>query len=139
MANVIDYPCPSCGAGPRKRCRDGMGRVKVSCFDRVQAQSDDFREEVRSAISESQFQREVMQLLRAAGWKVYHANKPKRDERGFPDIVAAKDGTVIFAELKTETGRLRAEQKEWRDEIRGAYFVWRPSDMEDIKKTIGVW
>lgn len=139
MKTVIDYACPSCRAGPGKRCRDIAGNVKTSCFDRFQLRESRFIEEMALEMKESEFQREVMNLLRIAGWKVYHANRPQRDERGFPDIVAAKGGEVLFVELKTDSGELKPEQLEWRREIGRQHYVWRPRDMDEIKKAIGVW
>jgi hypothetical protein len=42
---------------------------------------------------------------------------------------------IIFAELKTETGRMSAAQMAFRDAIvknGGEHYVWRPSDMPAI-------
>lgn len=54
-------------------------------------------------------------------------------DRGFPDLVLAKNGVVILAELKTDTGRLGQGQPEWAEQIGTQYRLWRPKDMEQIK------
>lgn len=55
---------------------------------------------------------------------------------GFPDLVLARDGVVIFAELKTDKGRLGPGQKEWAEEIGAQYRLWRPKDMPQIIETL---
>ena len=50
---------------------------------------------------------------------------------GFPDLVLAREGVVIFAELKAEKGRLRPDQEKWIAAL-GACYVWRPSDWPAI-------
>lgn len=83
-------------------------------------------------LTEAAFQRRVVRLARAYGWRIYHApdNRPavsakgKRQRpqsmvdstaKGFPDLVLLRDQRLIVAELKTRTGRLRPGQREWLD------------------------
>ena len=62
---------------------------------------------------------------------------------GFPDLVLARAGVVLFRELKGDRGRLSSEQRDWGKQIDpwwwgevgsserlvlGAFDVWRPSD-----------
>lgn len=92
--------------------------------------------------TEAGFTRAVVEFARLHGWLVYHA-LPLRTARGWatgtmgdaglPDIVAAKGGRVILAELKTARGRLTELQERWVREA-GA-VVWRPSDWADIEAT----
>lgn len=99
--------------------------------------------------SEAQFQQQIEQLARGYGYRVYHApdNRPggksKRVQRvtpGFPDLVAVRPGVLLFAELKTQTGRIRPEQAEWLQllgTVEGVHtFLWRPSDFDDINATL---
>jgi hypothetical protein len=78
------------------------------------------------ANSEAAFQLQIEQLARFYGWRVFHApdNRPsgktgrvQRVEPGFPDLVLLRPPDIIFAELKTDTGRLSAAQREWHDEL----------------------
>lgn len=96
--------------------------------------------------TEAGFTRAVIELAKLYGWLVNH-QLPLRTLRGwatgtqgdagFPDIVAAKliDGVprVVFAELKTDRGRLSAAQERWVREL-GAR-VWRPADWPEIEAT----
>jgi len=92
-------------------------------------------------MSEEGLLRHVRECARAFGWLVYHTRDSRRSDAGFPDLVLVRPPRLIFAELKTEQGRLTAEQREWvalLDEVwqaqRGTLsraievYVWRPSD-----------
>lgn len=88
-------------------------------------------------LSEKQFMQMVIQAMRKQGFEVYHTFDARRSAPGFPDIVAVhpQRGGVIFAELKTETGRLSRAQIHWLDTLREAgarAYLWRPSDWDDI-------
>lgn len=58
--------------------------------------------------------------------------KRKGWTKGQPDIIAiSPNGKVIFAELKTQTGRLSEEQKDFQKlcaSIGLDYYVWRSLD-----------
>lgn len=91
-------------------------------------------------ISEAAFQRQVIQLAKLLGWRTYHTLDSRGSSAGFPDLVLARerDGRVIFAELKSDAGRVRKEQSEWlaalgavKSEAVGVY-LWRPADLDEI-------
>ena len=68
------------------------------------------------------------------GWLPFHLPqnrtvRPVKDAIGYPDLTLARDGQVIFMELKTEGGKLSQAQMRWRLEL-PAYYVIRPSDWE---------
>lgn len=107
------------------------------------------------ALTEEQWQLQVIGLARFYGWRVAHF-RPARvggkgrerwvtpvaaDGKGFPDLVLAKAGLPLtFAELKTDTGRLSAEQRIWL-EVLGAVpgieaHVWRPRDRADVEAAL---
>jgi hypothetical protein len=49
--------------------------------------------------------------------------------KGFPDLVVAGQGGVLFRELKTQIGRLSPEQIRWQERLFAAgadVAVWRP-------------
>jgi hypothetical protein len=87
-------------------------------------------------VDEAAFQAAVNDLFRKSGWTVYHTHNSKRSDKGFPDTWAAK-GRIIYAELKTEQGKLTPDQLRYRDAIRaagGEWYCWRPSDWDQIRK-----
>ena len=111
--------------------------------------------QVRS-ITESEFQRQVIQLAKLRGWLVHHTRParikvqgvetyrtPIAGHAGFPDLVLARRGRVIYAELKAQAGQLREDQIKWRDAMcppeRQAFcgwFLWRPSDWAQIERVL---
>lgn len=89
-------------------------------------------------ISEKDFQKKVIQTATQLGWKVYFTLDSRRSPAGYPDLTLVRD-RVIFAELKTQKGRIKKEQKIWGQALLDAganYFLWRPNDVEDIIKEL---
>ncbi len=100
-------------------------------------------------ISEEDFQNSVIELAQRCGWKV-HAERKARTEKGwctpiqgdagFPDLVLSRGGIVIFAECKSEKGKLSVEQKAWAesvDECPGVLrFTWLPHHWDEIVKLL---
>lgn len=62
------------------------------------------------------------------GWRT-----ATQGDKGVPDLILARKGVVILAELKSMSGRLSAEQVQWAEAI-GPFIhrVWRPSDLPQI-------
>lgn len=90
-------------------------------------------------MSEAQFQQRIIDYCQLRGLLVFHDNDSRRNRAGFPDLVVAGAHGVIFAELKTETGKLRPEQETWLLKLRAAgstAYLWRPSDWEAIVKRL---
>lgn len=92
-------------------------------------------------MKESDFATWIEAILDLGGWTWTHFEPavrqsgrwatPMRGDRGFPDYVALRDGRLLFAEIKSETGRLSRDQERWRDELRLAgaeWHLWRPDD-----------
>ena len=45
-------------------------------------------------------------------------------KRGVPDVIILWQGSALFIELKTPTGALSKEQREWRDSLGNEGFDW---------------
>ena len=92
--------------------------------------------------SERVFQDKVIQIAKMNGWLVFHPVhaqvRPgtwRSYGKGFPDLVLAhKQRGVIFAELKTASGKLTHHQLEWLNAIgpHAERYVWRPTDLDAI-------
>lgn len=84
--------------------------------------------------------RQVEDLARLSGWLCYHTYSSRRSVPGFPDLVMVRPPRVIFAELKSEKGRLRDAQREWLDALRRCESVearlWRPSSWSEIEEVL---
>lgn len=92
-------------------------------------------------IRESVFQKHVREYAGLMGWGFMHISDSRRSfSRGFPDNVFAKRGRVVFAELKTMTGVVSPEQREWAEILKegpAEYYLWRPDSWEDIERVLG--
>jgi len=83
----------------------------------------------------------VIEAAKLLGWRVAHFHDSRRDvgggvlvgdrdAAGFPDLVMVKYERLLFVELKSENGRLSAQQTAWIEELSplAECYVWRPSD-----------
>lgn len=123
---------------------------------------------------EADWQASVIDLAHLYGWRVahfrkvrvqrpngsiYHETPAAADGVGFPDLVLVRPPRLVFAELKTDTGRLRPEQETWLDLLRGVadsverntglaedygaglrpaveVHVWRPRDADEVARVL---
>lgn len=97
-------------------------------------------------VSETEFKNTVVDLARRYGWLVHHdlpaVNRRGRwathvqGDSGFPDLVlVSRNGTVVFAELKTDTGNLSSNQNNWLSRLEKTSCiveVWRPTMLSKI-------
>ena len=97
-------------------------------------------------MKESYFQSQVIMLAKLHGWLVMHTRAveirpgvwktPLQGHAGFPDLVLCHERRgVIFAELKSDKGKLSAMQVVWSEALTVAgqeVYCWRPKDIEDI-------
>lgn len=100
------------------------------------------------AASEDDLLTLVVDYARWQRWLVYHARPgrtaagswltPMVGDRGFPDLVLARPPRIVFAELKTERGKLGKGQGPWLKALRPAaeVYLWRPSDWTDIRRIL---
>ena len=91
---------------------------------------------------ESRFQSAVEMWFKGAGWLCYHTWGSIHSVGGYPDLtcVLPAKGTVIWAELKTEKGRVSDEQNAWLKALssieNAMVFLWRPSDEDEVMDVI---
>ena len=109
------------------------------------------RAQLAKRMPERDFTQRVIRYARLRGWLVHHCRPTRmasgrwataiQGDAGFPDLVLAHPNRgVIYAELKTESGRLSAEQNRWQHALTCAYarsFTWRPSDWHTIVEALG--
>jgi hypothetical protein len=90
-------------------------------------------------MSELQFQRQVIQLAVLYNWAVFHCYDSRKSQgSGYPDLTLAHErrGLVVFAELKTNRGRLSEDQRRWLRILAAAHehvYCWRPTDWDNIQ------
>lgn len=89
-------------------------------------------------MTEAQFQDQITTLCDWYHLRWHHETDSRRSKAGFPDLVIVGN-TVLFAELKTQTGRLTLEQHQWIDTLRNAgaeVHIWRPEDWPGIQRRL---
>lgn len=78
---------------------------------------------------------EVRRLAKIHGWLCYHTYNSRRSEEGFPDVVLVREA-VIFAELKSRTGKPSHAQHIWLRMLERTgtveVYLWRPQDLPQI-------
>lgn len=84
-------------------------------------------------MTEKQLQAAIVKTARLLGWRVYHTYDSRRSEPGFPDLSMVKGDRLVFAELKTEKGKVSDAQAEWLDALwqTSETYVWRPAQWLD--------
>lgn len=88
-------------------------------------------------MSEAELTRDIMALADSLGLLWHHCPDSRRckGNRGFPDLVIAGPGGIIFAEVKGPDGETSAEQDLWgwtiSDRKPARWRLWRPADLED--------
>ena len=91
-------------------------------------------------LKEKQFQAQVVKVARLYGWVALSTWNSKHSPAGEPDLRLIRPPRVVFAELKTEKGRVTPAQRE----VMGLLslcpgveaYLWRPSDWDEIVKVI---
>jgi VRR-NUC domain len=69
-------------------------------------------------IDEAELQARVVALAKHRGWMVFHVWNSRNSQPGFPDLTLCRPPEALFLELKTEKGRVSAEQQQWLDALR---------------------
>ncbi len=83
-------------------------------------------------MTEAELQEHVRLMCAQLRLYHYHPHDSRRSAPGWPDSVIIGPGGIIFRELKTQTGRLSADQKHVGYLLTAAglsWAVWRPSDL----------
>jgi len=98
------------------------------------------------AMTEAALQSCVLDYARLTGWRAVHFRPAQNDsgrwltpiegDPGWPDLVLARPGRLVVAELKSARGRVEPDQQAWitlLGSVGGAVsvYVWRPVDWLD--------
>ena len=93
-------------------------------------------------ISEDEFTDQVIAVLQLNHWLVVHFRKARKKDGGWmtpikgdpgsPDILAAKNGRVIHAELKVGKNKPTVFQKSWLHNLGQNAYLWYPENWNEI-------
>lgn len=90
--------------------------------------------------TEAEFQAAVIEMAHVTRWRVYHTHDSRRSPHGFPDLVLVRKERLVFAELKSEYGRVTVPQLHWLDALEQVpgveAFLWRPHNWAEIEKVL---
>ena len=82
----------------------------------------------------------IVEMATLFGWRHYHTWSSVHSPAGFPDLVLVRPPRLIFAELKSQVGRVTPAQKAWLDDLYATpsteVYLWRPSDLDDIERVL---
>jgi hypothetical protein len=110
------------------------------------------QERLDRAITEREFQDQVIQLAHLFKWRVAHFRPAmttqgwrtpvQADGAGFPDLLMTRGTRVVVAELKRELAKTSQDQEAWLAAFAAAgvrAVVWRPSDLRTgaIQRVLG--
>ena len=91
--------------------------------------------------TEKDFLTKVRGFAKLYGWLTYHTHDSRRSDEGFPDLVLCNGLSLIFAELKTRTGKLSKSQDTWITTLghtqKVEVYLWRPADLPAIIERLG--
>lgn len=90
-------------------------------------------------MTEAQFQQRITDYCDWLHLKWHHETDSRKSKKGFPDLVIAGPGGVVFAELKSAKGRVSKAQGEWigvLDAAGARVRVWRPDDWHEVQRTL---
>jgi hypothetical protein len=81
-------------------------------------------------LTEAQWQAQVIDYAHLRGFRVIHNTDSRRTQPGVPDLMLIKPPRLLFVELKSETGKVRPEQRQMISDLRACgqlAAVYRPS------------
>jgi hypothetical protein len=87
-------------------------------------------------LTEKAFMQQVRELARLFGWLEFHPHDSRRSTPGYPDLFMVRPPRVLFAELKSDTGRVTPAQRAWLGALEQCpgveVYLWRPGDWDAI-------
>lgn len=102
-------------------------------------------------MTEAQFQQQIIDLAHLYGWRVAHFRPAwskdgqrcmtavQADGAGWPDLTLVKGSRLIFAEIKSDKGRISPDQQGWLDALqktRAEVYLWRPDDWPQVQEIL---
>ena len=95
------------------------------------------------AATEDELLTAATEALTLYRWRWTHARRSDRaltmGHPGLPDIIAVRDGRVLFCEVKSQVGRLSPDQVLWLDALKECdvdYFLLRPDTLDTFLAVI---
>lgn len=88
------------------------------------------------ALTEKQFEAQIKEIAKLFDWRYYHTWRSIHSPAGYPDVCMVRLSRIIYAELKSEKGKVSQKQQEWLDDLLATgkveVYLWKPSQFEEI-------
>lgn len=105
--------------------------------------TNEYQRQMARSMTEDELLSAIIEAAGLMGWRVHHDRGKLNQGRtqghpGFPDLVLARRGRVLFLELKSEAGRQTEDQLRWalelvQDRAALAHFqLVRPADLDSV-------
>lgn len=93
------------------------------------------RRQMARHMTEDELLLAITEAATLLGWRWHHFRRSDKGiqmgHTGFPDLVLAKGGRVLFLELKAQEGHVTSEQLRWLQALPDALVV-RPWDLDAV-------
>ncbi len=92
------------------------------------------------ALSEADWQAEVIEAARHLGWTHFHVHDSRRSPSGWPDLALVRE-RLVMVELKRADGKTSVAQDRWLALLAKAgveCYVWRPQDREHMARILSM-
>ena len=90
---------------------------------------------VGGKMTEKELRQSIVRAAKELGWRVYFSWTSIHSPKGFPDLCMVRGNRLLFAELKTDRGKMTPEQESWGIDLsasgRAEWYLWRPADLEN--------
>jgi hypothetical protein len=87
-------------------------------------------------MNEADWQAQIKDAARTFGWLYYHTRYSFGSDKGWPDTALIRPPRLVLAELKTERGKLTADQAVMLEALKQCTsveaYVWRPGELDDV-------
>jgi hypothetical protein len=91
-------------------------------------------------VTENELKHVILGIAKAQGWKEFHLPMTTirgSQGRGYPDLTLARDGIVLWLELKQKSGKLTPDQEAWGKALpKGTWYVVRPADLAWVEAVL---
>lgn len=112
----------------------------LGCSGLMNTLSSTRRRDLVGDESEAHFQSRVVRLAQLLGWKTFHMYDATNSPAGLPDLLLRRPPRLVWAELKSEHGRVRPPQRAFLADLRACgqeAYEWRPRDFPEIQRILG--
>ena len=90
-------------------------------------------------LTEAAYQRRITDYCNLRGLRWHHETDSRRTRPGYPDLTVCGPGGVVWLEVKTDTGRIRPEQRDWLNALTAAghdALIVRPRHWDDVRSLL---